>query len=249
MKRSTICRFAFIGTLLLTACNGKNDGSSQKAEQTDSISANVNLSACNVAVGNVTFDFARYGADTLAIVKSNNAIEIHCAEGFDMFCDPNDGKLSNNTLPLLLKKIDNKKPFTLIAKVSPEFTKEGLYNAADLIVYANDTLWQKLCFEQDEYGKHRIVTVRTSGTSDDNNHDVISEPSIYMKISSDTHTIASYYSVDKKQWHMVRLYKNYYPEILYVGIASQCPIKGRCASMFEEVSLGSDNVTDFRMGE
>ena len=66
-------------------------------------------------------------------------------------------------------------------------------------VYVNDTLWQKLAFEQDEYGNHRIVTVRTQGTSDDNNHDKIDAKSVYMKISSDTHTIASYYSLDKKK--------------------------------------------------
>lgn len=99
---------------------------------------------------------------------------------------------------MLLIPTDNTKPFTLTAKVTPEFTSDGLYNAADLFVYVNDTLWQKLAFEQDEYGNHRIVTVRTQGTSDDNNHDKIDAKSVYMKISSDTRTIASYYSLDKK---------------------------------------------------
>ncbi len=99
----------------------------------------------------------------------------------------------------------------------------GTYNAADLFVYANDTLWQKFAFEQDERGNHRIVTVRTQGTSDDNNHERLTVPSVYLKISSDTHTIASYYSLDQKEWQMVRLYKNYYPDKIWVGIASQCP--------------------------
>ena len=113
--------------------------------------------------------------------------------------------------------MDNAKPFTLQAKVTPEFTKERLYNAADLFVYANDTLWQKLAFEQDEFGNHRVVSVRTNGTSDDNNHDKQIVTSLYLKISSDTRTIASYYSLDKKEWHMVRLYKNDYPSKLYAS--------------------------------
>ncbi len=46
--------------------------------------------------------------------------------------------------------------------------------------------------------------------------------SVYLKISSDTKTIASYYSIDKKRWNMVRLYKNYYPKNIYLGISSQC---------------------------
>lgn len=36
-------------------------------------------------------------------------------------------------------------------------------------------------FEQDERGKHRVVTVRTVGTSDDNNHEVIEQDNIYYK--------------------------------------------------------------------
>ena len=36
-------------------------------------------------------------------------------------------------------------------------------------------------FEQDERGKHRVVTVRTVGTSDDNNHEVIKQDNIYYK--------------------------------------------------------------------
>ena len=150
---------------------------------------------------------------------------------------------------MLLIPTDNTKPFTLTAKVTPEFTAEGLYNAADLFVYVNDTLWQKLAFEQDEYGNHRIVSVRTQGTSDDNNHDKIDAKSVYMKISSDTRTIASYYSLDKKEWHMVRLYRNYYPDSIYLGISSQCPQRGGCTSRIEDVTLSHDNVGDFRMGE
>ena len=86
-----------------------------------------------------------------------------------------------------------------IGHLKPGFTEDGLYNAANLMVVANDTLWQKFCFEQDERGKHRVVTVRTVGTSDDNNHEVIEQDNIYYKISSDTHTIASYYSLDGKR--------------------------------------------------
>ena len=144
--------------------------------------------------------------------------------------------------------IDNTKPFTFSGRLKPGFTEDGLYNAANLMVVANDTLWQKFCFEQDERGKHRVVTVRTVGTSDDNNHEVIEQDNIYYKISSDTHTIASYYSLDGKEWQMVRLYKNNYPKELYIGICSQAPVKGECVSEFSELSLSTDNVGDFRLG-
>lgn len=207
------------------------------------------IQECKVQVGELTFTHAINGADTCVSLPEDGTLEFYCREGLDFFCDPNNGNLSNNNLPILLIPIDNTRSFTLTAKVTPEFTPEGLYNAADLFVYSNDTLWQKLAFEQDEYGNHRIVSVRTQGTSDDNNHDKIDAESVYLKISSDTQTLASYYSLDKKEWHMVRLYRNYYPRHIYLGISSQCPQKGSCRSRIEDISLSHDNVGDFRMGE
>lgn len=130
------------------------------------------------------------------------------------------------------------------------FTEDGLYNAAALFVYASDSLYQKFCFEQDERGNHRVVTVRTVGTSDDNNHEVFNDAKfIWYKISSDARTIASYYSLDGQQWQLVRLYKNAYPDTLYLGICSQAPQSDECVSVFDQLLLTTDNVCDFRMGE
>ena len=254
MKKNIICQVVFVGCLALAACQPKsatiqNATTQNDPEQAGNVSVTNRISDCNIALGDLTFTHAINGADTCVSLLPGGALEFRCAEGLDFFCDPNDGKLSNNTLPVLLVPTDNTKPFTLTAKVTPEFTGKGLYNAADLFVYVNDTLWQKLAFEQDEYGNHRIVSVRTQGTSDDSNHDKIGAPSVYLKISSDTRTIASYYSLDKKEWHMVRLYRNYYPEEIYLGISSQCPQEGGCTSLIEEVTLSHENVGDFRMGE
>lgn len=249
MKKTIIYQAILTGSLMLAACQPQNRTTQNEVGQTESAGVTSRITDCNVTLGDVTFTHSINGADTCISLLADGALEFRCAEGLDFFCDPNEGKLSNNTLPVLLIPTDNTKPFTLTAKVTPEFTAEGLYNAADLFVYVNDTLWQKLAFEQDEYGNHRIVSVRTQGTSDDSNHDKIDAPSVYMKISSDTRTIASYYSLDKKEWHMVRLYRNYYPDLIYLGISSQCPQRGGCTSRIEEVTLSHDNVGDFRMGE
>lgn len=168
----------------------------------------------------------------------------------DFFCDPN-GKISQDDAAILFMEIDNKKPFTYSAKVKTGFTPEGTYNAAVLFVYANDSLWQKLCFEQDERGVHRIVSVRTIGTSDDNNHEVVNDETeyVYFKISSDTQTIANYYSLDGQTWQMVRLYKNEYGDKVYLGICSQAPQSDECISTFENLQLTTNNVGDFRLGE
>lgn len=203
---------------------------------------------CDVTLGGIHFTKMINDADK-QVGEKDGVVRFIAPEGTDLFIDPNGGKLTQTSAKVLFTEIDNTKPFTFSARIKPGFTKEGLYHQGNLMVLANDTLWQKFCFEQDERGKHRVVTVRTVGTSDDNNHDVINQDYIYYKISSDTHTIASYYSLDGKEWQMVRLYKNNYPKNLLVGFSSLAPQKGECISEFSELSKSTDNVSDFRLGD
>lgn len=207
----------------------------------------MDLSDCNIRFDGVTFTKSLNGGDSLINV-SDSVMTFYCSEGRDLFNDPN-GKLSNHSIPGILTEVDNTKPFTISVKVKPEFTPEGTYNAADILVFASDSLYQKLCFEQDERGTHRVVSVRTVGTSDDNNHDVIAQDFVFLKISSDTQTIASYYSLDGAEWHMVRLYKNNYPANIMVGLSNQAPKKGSCESVFTDLQFNQSNVADFRMGK
>ena len=216
---------------------------------TEKETVNPKLTDCDFTFGNVHFTKALNGADA-QVSEADGVVTFKAKPLADYFNDPNDGKLSQDDAAVLLTEVDNTKPFTFSAKMKPGFTPDGLYNAAALFVYADDSLYQKFCFEQDERGNHRVVTVRTVGTSDDNNHEVFNEAEyIYYKISSDARTIASYYSLDGVQWQMVRLYKNSYPEKLYLGICSQAPQSEACISSFEEITLTTDNVGDFRMGE
>jgi len=231
----------------LMGCQQKGNQTSTTPAATDSLQASG--TDCDVTIGDIHFTRALNGADTLVSIGDNDEVTFRAGEKKDFFCDPN-GKLSNNTAPILLTEIDNTKPFTLQARVRPEFTEKGLYNAGVLYLYVHDRLWQKFCFEQDERGNHRVVTVRTIGTSDDNNHDVVKgQDYVYFKYSSDTETIASYYSLDGKEWQMVRLYKNEYPDRLWVGISNQCPQDTASISHFSELKLSQEAVSDFRMGE
>jgi regulation of enolase protein 1 (concanavalin A-like superfamily) len=163
----------------------------------------------------------------------------------DNFNDP-DGKLSNNTAPVLLSKIDNSKPFTFTAKVTPNFL--DTYDAGTMYVYLNKNLWFKFAFERDERMRTRAVTVRTMETSDDNNHDVIDNPGMYMKISSDTKTIGFYYSLDNKSWQLVRLFRNDYPVETWIGVSTQSPVGKGTSTTFEDFSFTQTSIKDFRMG-
>ncbi|REG96146.1 DUF1349 domain-containing protein [Flavobacterium aquicola] len=249
MKSKFLIYCCIFEIILLSGCNNssKENNTAESITSKTKDSAIVRGIPCDIKLDRIHFTKAINGADTLAKPDTKGNILFHVGEKKDYFSDPNN-KLSNNTAPILLSKLDNTKPFTLIAKVSPEFTESGLYNAGVLYLYANDSFYQKFCFEQDERGNHRIVTVRTIGTSDDNNHDVVQGKTVYMKISSDTKTVASYYSLDNKNWQMVRLYKNNYPSEIWTGISAQCPVDKGTTSYFEDISLEQKSVTDFRLG-
>jgi len=200
---------------------------------------------CSVKVSDVEFTKSLNGAKNTATIEGNKLVLKSNAK-CDNFNDP-DGKLSNSTAPVLLTKIDNTKPFTFTAKVTPTFI--DTYDAGTMYIYLNPKLWFKFAFERDERMKTRVVTVRTIETSDDNNHDIVEKASVYMKISSDVMTIGFYYSLDKENWQLVRLFKNDYPVELWVGLSAQSPIGNGTSVSFEDCSLTQSSIKDFRMGK
>ena len=199
--------------------------------------------ACSIKLPEIHFTKSLNNAAKNATV-GNNKITIRSDAKKDYFNDP-DGKLYN-TAPVLLSKVDNARPFTLTVKVIPSFA--ATYDAGALYIFSTDQLWQKFAFERDEQGRTRIVSVRTIETSDDNNHDVVTQESVYLKISSDTKTVGLYYSTDNVNWNLARLYKNNYPEIIWLGVSSQSPTGNGNVTYFEKCSLTDKCIKDFRMG-
>ena len=253
MNKSTITKaFALLfSSMSFLACAEQNAKINMNDKEEVNMDHTLNLNvgnSCNIKFGNVQFTRSMNGAEKLISFDEKNNLRFEANEKMDFFCDP-DNKITNNTAPILLTEIDNTQPFLFTAKVKPEFTKSGMYNAAVLYIYVNDGFWQKLCFEQDERGKHRIVSVRTIRTSDDNNHDIIEQEYVYLRIYSNTKTVAFYYSLDNIDWQMVKLYENIYPQKIFLGISNQCPIDTGSCSYFEELSLSSDNIKDIRLGK
>jgi len=199
----------------------------------------------SIALPGISFTRSLNGASENTKV-SGGKLTLTSAAKRDNFRDPN-GKLSSNTAPVLLTDVDNTKPFTLTAQITPTFLET--YDAGALYIWVKDDLWLKMAMEMDERRRTRMVTVRTIGTSDDNNHDVIPERAVHMKISSDTQTVGFYYSVDGQSWQLIRLFKNEYPEKIWLGISAQSPLGNGTSATFENVSLTQTNVADFRLGK
>lgn len=200
--------------------------------------------ACNVQVAGITFTRSLNGAAQSAKVDKG-VLTLRSAAKRDYFNDP-DGKLTNNTAPVLLTKVGNRQPFTLVAKVTPNFL--DMYDAGVLYLFVRNDWWQKFCFERDERARTRVVSVRTIGTSDDNDHDLVTRKAVYMKISSDTKTVGFYHSLDGTTWELARLYKNDYPADIWLGLSTQSPIGKGTSAQFEECTLTKTSIKDFRLG-
>lgn len=199
---------------------------------------------CSIMLNNVAFTRSLNGAMKISQAENSRLI-MKASEKTDYFNEP-DGSKNYGNAPVLLTKVDNQKPFTFTVKISP--TWQETYDAGALYVFLNEKRWFKFAFERDERKLRRMVTVRTTETSDDNNHDVVDSTSVYMKMSSDTKNIGFYYSTDKANWQLVRLFRNEYPAEAWLGISSQSPMGKGNQTIFEDCSLTQTHIKDFRMG-
>lgn len=180
------------------------------------------------------------------VKMKNDQIEMTSGKETDFFIEPGSPPYEFANAPLLLKTVDNTKPFTFSFKTTPIHNVK--YDAGMGFIYIDKKNWLKFAFEADERMNKRIVTVKTKDFSDDNNHDVVKSKSVFMKMSSDTKVIGFYYSIDNKEWQLVRVFKNEYPSVIRVGIGTQSPAGKGNSSVFENIDFSEQSVKDFRMG-
>ena len=135
MKSNTILSSnSFAGSIILASCQSNNSAKQDESQQTMNETVMNKVTDCKNQCRNITFTNAINGAENCVKLLDDGALEFHCTEGLISSVT----RMENcqiTTLPILLVPVENTKPFTLIAKVTPEFTAEGLYNAADLFLY------------------------------------------------------------------------------------------------------------------
>jgi len=199
---------------------------------------------CSFQIGGIAFSGALNGAEKLVALKDGQLVITSPAKS-DFFNEPDESAQYGNA-PLLLTRLDNTGPFTFTATMAPQFTTT--YDAGAIYLYVDSGQWLKFAFEQDERGNKRMVTVRTHGTSDDNNHDVINQSAVDLKVSSDGKSIGFYYSTDHTNWQVVRVFKNDYPAQFWLGVSAQSPWGAGNQVTFSNCTLTAGSVKDFRMG-
>lgn len=189
----------------------------------------LNIEDCSIQLSEVCFTQSINYAHKLSYKENENLFLASKGIGdFDAFPE----EISTNfKAPILLKEVNNKTPFTFTTKITPFFRKA--YDAGVIYIFANKNWWQKLSFEIDESGQRRIKCSKTRNALDKNNYQSVTHKDVYFKISSDTKNIGFYYSLDNKQWELLRLYKNDLPSTIWLGLSSQSPLGEGMITCFE----------------
>lgn len=198
----------------------------------------------SVSFGDIAFSKSVNNGKAFCKIE-NERISIEGVKGTNYFNAPDESRFEA-TAPILLTSVNNEESFTFTTKMQCKL--ETTYDAGTVYIYIHNNNWLKFAFELDEKNRKRVVTVRTDQTSDDNNHDIIDQDYIYLKISSNVKQLGFYYSLDGMDWNLVRLFKNDYPDNIWIGISSQSPKGSGVITYFENVKLVRENVKNFRLG-
>lgn len=137
--------------------------------------------------------------------------------------------------------------FTLISKLKVEAT--AFADAGAITVRSDERMWAKLCIERSPIGETSIVSVVTSGWSDDANNELLETPGAYLRITRIGNVIAMHYSLAGKTWRFVRTFALDWPSVVKAGIQAQAPVQAGCKVYCEELRLSRAVVRDFRSGE
>ena len=165
----------------------------------------------------------------------------------DWFCNPvadSNGKLDDpvSGAPVFYTEVEG--DFVISAKVKPNH--KSTYDACALMVIENEKLWTKLAFEASDFGTNLICCVVTNEVSDDGNGCDIAQDHVWLKIARVGDSFSTHYSLDGKDYHMVRIFRLPMPKRVKVGIEAQCPTGEGGERLFYDVNVEHKTVENSR---
>lgn len=138
--------------------------------------------------------------------------------------------------------------FVFRTKVELEF--KSLYDAAALLVYENENVWAKLALENSDLPcrKPAVVSVVTNRISDDCNGPVMDNNYVWLQISRVDDCFGFHYSVDGKEYQMVRVFTIPVGKTVKVGFEAQAPAGIGGNRYYKEIVIENKRVKNIRSG-
>ncbi|HXB07059.1 MAG TPA: alpha/beta fold hydrolase [Puia sp.] len=175
---------------------------------------------------------------------SNGHLLIEAGEKTDMFRDPNVTYNTDNAPKLLFMADSN---FVLTVAIHHAFTSK--WDGGAIVLKADSLNWIKFCFEKDYTGEKRVVSVVTKGISDDCNSAAATANTIYYKIARAGNVITLYYSMEGRNWFLVRHLVFDSDTPLKLGFLAQSPTGKSCTVTFSDIHYSPKKISDPYIGE
>jgi hypothetical protein len=137
--------------------------------------------------------------------------------------------------------------FQFSARVSVDFQSQ--YDAGVLMLWSDERHWGKFCFELSPSSSPMVVSVITRGVSDDANAFVVTDRTIWLRVSRIDRAYAYHASTDGTTWQLVRVF--HLGDNLAdhrIGFEVQSPTGDGCAVTFDHITFTRRRVTELRDG-
>jgi uncharacterized protein len=208
-----------------------------------------------VIIPELPFSLDHDGSPPCRPVVEDGALTLFAAAGTDMFIDPSGAEAS---VPPDAGRLVGHPPdgdFTLTARTAVTFA--STFDAAVLLVYADDRHWAKLCFELSPQQIPMAVTVVTKHASDDCNSFEVSGQELWLRITRIGQAWAFHASTNGQWWRLLRYFTladpatgpvNGRPQATMVGFLAQSPTGAGCTATFDHIALRAGAPADLRDG-
>ena len=174
----------------------------------------------------------------------NGSLTIVAGAQTDMFRDPNVTYNTDNAPKLLFQPESN---FVLTTSIQHSFINK--WDGGAIVLIADSLNWIKFCFEKDYTGAKRVVSVVTKDISDDCNAVEIKNNKVYYKLAKADNVITLYYSLDNKNWFLIRHLQFNTTKPLKVGFLAQSPVGKKCRVKFSDFVYQSKKIRDPYTGQ
>jgi uncharacterized protein len=161
----------------------------------------------------------------------------------DLFLDPAGGPAQLGA-PRLMAPVEGDFQFSAYVRADLQAT----FDAAALVLYAADHLWVKLALERSPQGEAMVVSVVTSGLSDDANGRLVTGDAVWLRVSRLGPACALHASDDGVRWDLVRHFAFAAPGGLTAGFLAQSPTGEGCPATFDGMEFVAEPLADIRDG-
>lgn len=168
-------------------------------------------------------------------------VSITAAGKTNLFNSPS-GKSKVANAPLIL--FEPEADFTMSARVTGKL--KSVYDVAALVIYQDDDVWAKFCYENSVHLQPTIVSVVTRTFSDDCNSMPAGDYA-YMAVVKRGVEYSFFYSSDNKNWLMVRNFNLGTKGKIKVGFAAHGSRGDGFTGVFSEIKYQPKALDDMRM--